>query len=164
MTDGWVRATQTNVNNNGFFGYVPMISVAPGQTVLKAWWNVGMYYLDNPINVYPPGSSICRVGVAWINLDTIPAVAVTPISDASADWMAITTLNPEIVQLSRATDVAWQINWSFHIDEPIKSMRRNDTADDYGLMLSYEFSLNDETSGFTINGWWASIDALIRTP
>lgn len=164
MTDGWVRATQTDVNNFGYYGRVRMITLSPGQTCLKAWWNVGMYWLGADVEIYPPGSSILRVGVAWINADTIPAVNVTPISDASADWMAITTLNPEIVQLSRSVNVAWQINWSFHIDEPIKSMRRNDTEDTYALQLAYEFSLNDEESGFTIPGWWASIDALVRTP
>jgi len=164
VTDGWVRATQHDTNNNGFFGYVRMINVSPGQTCLKAWWNIGMYWLEAGVDTYPPGGSILRVGVAWLNADTMPALNLTPISDASADWMAITTLNPEIVQLSRATNVAWQINWSFHIDEPIKSMRRNDTEDTFSLQMACEFSLHEEDPGFTIPAWWSSIDALIRTP
>lgn len=164
MADGWVRAVATDVNNFGFFGYVPMITLSPGQTCLKAWWNIGMYYLSSDENVYPPGGSILRAGVCWNNNSSDPVVPKTPISDASADWMAITTLNPEIVQLSRATNVAWQINWSLHTDEPIKSMRKNDTEDTYALQLAWEFSLHEEISGFTIPAWWCSIDALVRTP
>lgn len=164
MTDGWVRAVATDVNNFGFFGHIRMITLAPGQTCLKAWWNVGMYHTLTEATQYPPGSSILRVGVAWINADTEPAINVTPISDASADWMAITTLNPTVAGLSQADVNAWYTHWGFRIDQPIKSMRRNDTEDTFALQLAYEFSLNDEVSGFTIPGWWASLDALVRTP
>lgn len=164
MTDGWVRAVQTNVNNFGFFGYVRMITVQPGQTVLRAWWNIGMNYVLDDFGEYPPGSSILRVGVAYLNADTMPAINLTPISDASADWMAITTLNPHTVTLARATTNAWVLTWGFPIDLSIKSQRRNDTGDDFALQLAWEFALNDEAAGFTIPGWWSSIDALIRTP
>jgi len=68
------------------------------------------------------------------------------------------------VQLSRATNVAWQLNWGFIEDQSIKSQRRNDTEDPYGLYLAWEMALEDEVSGFTMNGWWCSVDAYIRTP
>jgi hypothetical protein len=164
MADGWVRATQMNVNNFGFFGRVRMITIQPGQTCLRAWWNVGMHFLVDDISVYPPGASILRVGVAYINFDTMPAVNVTPISDASADWMAITTMNVNTAILARATTNAWHLTWGFPIDLSIKSQRRNDTEDNFGLQLAYEFALEDEIAGFTIPGWWSSIDALVRTP
>lgn len=164
MADEWVRSVQTNENNNGFFGRSRQIDVNPGQTVLRAWWNIGLYYLTADVNQYPPGSSILRAGVAYLNKDTLPALNLTPITDWASDWMAITTVNPSVVQLSRATNVAWQINWGFPIDLSIKSMRRNDTEDTYVLQTAWEMQLNDEESGLTLSGWWSSIDALIRTP
>src|SRR3546814_5375791 len=52
-------------------------------------------------------------------------ISPTPITNATdADWLAITTLNPYSVQLSRATNVAWQINWGFDIDQSIRSEER----------------------------------------
>lgn len=164
MVDGWTRATASNPNNSGFFGSVPLILVQPGQTVLRSWWNLGLYYLSSDENVYPPGNSILRAGVVYDVADLAPLSTPTPISNADADWMAITTMNPTGVQLSRATNVAWQINWGFPIDLSIKSQRRNDTAGNMTMYLAYEFGLSGEISGFTLTGWWCSIDALIRTP
>ena len=88
----------------------------------------------------------------------------TLITNADADWLAITTLNPYGVQLSRATNVAWQLNWGFIDDQSIKSQRRNDTEENRTLYLSWEMGLSGEISGFTMNGWWCSLDALVRTP
>jgi hypothetical protein len=164
VTDGWTRATASNPNNSGFFGSVPLILVQPTQTVLRAWWNLGLYYLSADENVYPPGNSILRAGVVYDVEGLEPLETPTPISNADADWLAITTMNPTGVQLSRATNVAWQINWGFPIDLSIKSQRRNDTEEDRTLYLAYEFGLSGEIEGFTITGWWCSIDALIRTP
>ena len=164
MVDGWTRATASNPNNSGFFGSVPLILVQPGQTVLRSWWNVGLYYLSTDENVYPPGNSILRAGVVYDVADLEPLSTPTPISNADADWMAITTMNATGVQLSRATNVAWQINWGFPIDLSIKSQRRNDTMANRTMYLAYEFGLDGEIMGFTITGWWCSIDALIRTP
>jgi hypothetical protein len=164
VTDGWVRATATNPNNSGFFGSVPLILVQPGQTVLRSWWNLGLYYLDSDVDQYPPGNSILRAGVVYAEEGLMPLATPTPISNADADWLAITSVNPYGVQLSRAVNVAWQLNWGFPIDLSIKSQRRNDTEDDMTLYLAWEMSLDDEVSGFTMNGWWASMDSLIRTP
>lgn len=164
MADGWVRATASNPNNSGFFGSVPLILVQPGQTVLRSWWNLGLYYLSSDENVYPPGNSILRAGVVYAAEGLEPLETPTPISNAGDDWMAITTMNPTGVQLSRATNVAWQINWGFPVDASIKSQRRNDTENDMTMYLAYEFGLSGEIEGFTLTGWWCSIDALIRTP
>ena len=164
MADGWVRAVANNPNNSGFFGSVPLIGVSPGQTVLRAWWNVGMYYLSTDENVYPPGNSLLRAGVVYDVADLEPLETPTPVSNADADWMAITTMNPTGVQLSRATNVAWQLNWGFPIDLSIKSQRRNDTMENHTLYLAYEFALSGEIMGFTLSGWWCSIDAYVRTP
>lgn len=164
MADGWVRATASNPNNSGFFGSVPLIGVQPGQTVLRSWWNVGLYYLSADENVYPPGNSILRAGVVYADEGLTPLETPTPITNADDDWMAITTINPTVVQLSRATNVAWQINWGFPIDLSIKSQRRNDTEGNKTMYLAYEFGLSGQIAGFALSGWWCSIDALIRTP
>jgi hypothetical protein len=164
MTDGWVRATATNVNNSGFFGSVPITLVQPTQTVLRAWWNIGLFYLAADVDQYPPGSSILRAGLCYDVAGHTPLETPTPISNADADWLAITTINPYWPQISRATNVAWQINWGFLTDQSIKSQRRNDTEDDYTLYLAWEMALEDEVSGFTMSGWWCSLDAYIRTP
>jgi len=164
MTDGWVRATATNVNNSGFFGSVPITLVQPTQTVLRAWWNIGLFYLEADVDQYPPGSSILRAGLCYDVAGHTPLETPTPISNADADWLAITTINPYWPQISRATNVAWQINWGFLTDMSIKSQRRNDTEDDYTLYLAWEMALEDEVSGFTMSGWWCSLDAYIRTP
>lgn len=164
MVDGWVRSTATNPNNDGFFGSVPLISVGVDQTVLRSWWNIGLYYLDAGVDVYPPGNSILRAGVVYDVADLTPSGTPTPITNADADWLAITTLNPYSVQLSRATNVAWQLNWGFAIDQSIKSQRKNETAAARTLYLAWEMSLDGEVMGFTMNGWWCSMDSLIRTP
>jgi hypothetical protein len=164
MTDGWVRATATNVNNSGFFGSVPITLVQPTQTVLRAWWTIGLFYLAADVDQYPPGSSILLAGLCYDVAGHTPLETPTPISNADADWLAITTINPYWPQISRATNVAWQINWGFLTDQSIKSQRRNDTEDDYTLYLAWEMALEDEVSGFTMSGWWCSLDAYIRTP
>ena len=164
MTDGWVRATAVGAPEFGFLGAVPMILVQPGQTVLRSWWNISLFYLAADVDAYPPGNSLLRAGVVYaaegLSLGSTPF----PVSNADADWLAITSINPNVVQLSRATNVAWQINWGFPIDLSIKSQRRNDTMDDMTLYVSWEFALNTEAEEFVIEGWACSVDSLIRTP
>jgi len=154
----------TNPNNDGFFGSVPLVGLTPGQTFIRGWWNVSMFYLDTDVNIYPVGSSLLRAGIVWDVVDLEPLETPTPISNPDADWVAITSINPYSVQLSRATNVAWQINWGFPIDLSIKSQRRNDSEANMVLYAAWEMALEDEVSGFTMNGWWASLDALVRTP
>jgi len=164
MADGWVRATASNPNNSGFFGSVPLILVQPGQTVLRAWWNVGLYHTLTEATQYPPGSSILRAGVVYDEAGLEPLETPTPISNADADWMAITTMNPNVAGLSQADVNAWYTHWGFPVDLSIKSQRKNQTEDDHALYLAYEFGLEDEVAGFTVTGWWCSIDAYLRTP
>jgi len=164
MADGWVRAVATNPNNSGFFGSVPLISVGVGQTVLRAWWNLGLYHVLDPASEYPPGASILRAGVVYAEADLAPLATPTPISNADADWLAITTINPGIAVLSRATTNAWMTQWGFPVDLSIKSQRKNQTEDARTLYLAWEMSLEDEVSGFTMTGWNCSLDAYVRTP
>jgi hypothetical protein len=164
MVDGWVRATATDPNNSGFFGSVPLIAVGAGQTVLRSWWNLGLYHVIDPSSTYPAGASILRAGVVYDEADLEPLETPTPISNADADWLAITTMNPHIAILARETTNAWVTLWGFPIDLSIKSQRRNDTEASRTLYLAWEMSLLDEVSGFTMTGWNCSMDAYIRTP
>lgn len=164
MADGWVRAVAANPNNDGFFGSVPLIAVGVDQTVLRSWWNVGFFHVLDPSADYPPGSSILRAGVVYDAGGLTPATTPTPITNADADWLAITTLNPSQVVLARATTNAWVTVWGFPIDLSIKSQRRNDTASSRTLYVAWEMDLNDEAAGFTMTGWTATMDSLIRTP
>jgi len=164
MADGWVRATATNPNNSGFFGSVPLILVQPGQTVLRSWWNLGLYHTLSEAEEYPPGASILRAGVVYAEAGLEALETPTPITNADADWLAITTMNPLQFVLSQATVNAWVTIWGFPIDLSIKSQRRNDTEDDQTLYLAWEMSLENEVSGFTMTGWNCSIDAYVRTP
>lgn len=164
MADGWVRAVATNPNNNGFFGSVPLIGVSPGQTVLRMWWNVGFQYLVDSVTQFPPGSSILRAGIVYAEAGLTPLETPTPISNADADWLAITTLNPLNVELDRVTNVGWHIDWGFPEDRSVKSQRRNDLETAQTMYVAWEMALNDEVSGFTMNGWNASVDAYVRTP
>jgi len=164
MADGWVRAVATNPNNSGFFGSVPLISVGVGQTVLRAWWNLGLYHVLDDVMEYPPGASILRAGVVYAEADLEPLETPTPISNADADWLAITTMNPLQAILARATTNAWVTLWGFPVDLSIKSQRKNETEASRTLYLAWEMSLEDEVSGFTMTGWNCSLDAYVRTP
>jgi len=160
---GWVRATQTNVNNSGFFGSLEMIAVADQQTVRRSYWNIGLIQtLTNP-GQYPPGGSILRVGLGYFEDGLAPLSTPTPITNADADWLDIETIHPRVV-LASSVDNIWQLNWDFPKDESVKSQRKNETGGTMGLYVCWEFSLHDEVSGFTIPWWTASIDALINTP
>lgn len=163
MSRGWVRATQTNVNNSGFFGSLEMIGVSDGQTVLRSYWNIGLIMtLTNP-GQYPPGGSILRVGLGYFEDGLAPLATPTPISNADQDWLDIETIHPRVV-LASSVDNIWQLNWDFPKDESVKSQRKNATGGTMGLYVAWEFSLHDEVSGFTIPWWTASIDAYLNTP
>lgn len=164
MVDAWVRAVRTGVTppGTGFFGYEHMISVNPGETVLRSWVNWGGWNIDAPQPNFPPGGSLLRVGLAWVPF--LEPNVPTPVSNPEADWMWITTLHPKEVQLSRATDVNWYMQWDPGIDQSVKSMRRNRTEDVYSLVLAWEFQLAGAVSGFELPYWNGSVDAYIRNP
>lgn len=163
MTRQWLRITQTNQNNSGFFGSLEMTTVSPGDTVLRTYWNLALIQtLTNP-GQYPPGGSICRVGLGYFESGLDPSVTPTPITNGDVDWMDIETLHPRVV-LASAVDNIWQLNWDFFPDQSVASQRKNGTAGDMALYLAWEFNLHDEVSGFTIPWWTGSIDAYINTP
>lgn len=164
MADGWVRAVAAGAPEFGVLGAVPLITLQPDQTVLRSWWNISLKFLVADVNAYPPGESLLRAGVVLAAEGLSLAMTPFPVTNADADWLAITSVNPHIVQLSRATNVAWQINWGFPIDLSIKSQRRNDTEENLTLYMSWEFALSGDAAEFVIDGWAGSLDSYIRTP
>ena len=164
MADGWVRAVATNPNNDGFFGSVPLIGVSPDQTVLRMWWNVFFFVVYSDVTIFPPGSSVLRAGIVYAEEGLAPLETPTPISNADADWVAITSLTPATVELDRVTDVGWAVTWGFGEDRSIKSQRKNATEDPRTLYVAWEMSLSQEVSGFTMSGWNTTVDAYVRTP
>ena len=162
----WIRSTNTNVRNDGFFGSAENISLNPGETALRTFWNIGLVMtLTNP-GQYPPGSSILRVGLCWAESGLAQLATPTPITNGDdADWMDIETLAPYSVVLASAVDNIWQINWAFPKDEDVKSMRKNsNVTGNMGLYVAWEFALDDAIVGFTIPWWYSSTDCLINVP
>lgn len=166
MADGWVRSTATDVNNFTQWTAVQLVTLLPGQTLLRSWWNWGGWYLDNGINQYPPGASILRVGLLYAESGLTAVTTPTPISQADAEWLSITTLNPDSVQLSQTTTTgnAWMINWGFSEDSSAKSMRKNRGSTDMGLYICSEWAFEGAATDFGTHGYSASLDALVRTP
>ena len=166
MTDGWVRSTVTGTNNFGQWSAVQMVTLLPGQTVLRSWWNWGGAYLDSGVNQYPPGDSLLRVGLLYAQSGLSAITTPTPVSQADADWLAITTLNPSSVQLSQSstTGNSWAMNWGFPWDQSAKSMRRNDTGVDMGLYICSEWAFSAQHTDFGTGNYSASLNALVRTP
>jgi hypothetical protein len=159
MSRGWVRSTQTDNENHGYYGYVPQIALFDGQTVLRSclvgvWTNPGQY---------PPGGSILRVGMAWATPTDISSTLPTPITNSDADWMDIETIHPRVV-LASSVDNIWVLNWDFPKDESVKSQRKNESGDNMYLWVAWEFALYGELSGFTIARWTSSVDAYVNTP
>lgn len=163
MADVWRRICATNANAGGFYGAMQGPTILPGETLLRSWWNLEIFELEAPENSYPPGGSILKTGLLYdtaaLGLNETP----TPVSNGDAEWLSLSVCNPRIVQLSRATNVAWQINWGFPQDISAKSMRKNTTAETKALYVSWEFALGaDRMTDWAINNWGYSIDALVR--
>src|SRR3546814_19727369 len=107
-----------------------MIRRPPRSTRTYTLFPYTTLFRSTDVNVYPPGSSILRAGICYAEEGLTPLATPTPITNATAaDWLDITTLHPYSVQLSRATNVAWQLNWGFDINQSITYMRKNDTTD-----------------------------------
>jgi len=163
MSRQWLRITQTNQNNSGFFGSLEMTTVNDGDTVLRSYWNIGLVGTWVNPGQYPPGGSIARVGLGYFESGLDPSVTPTPITNGDADWLDIETIHPRVV-LASAVDNIWVLNWDFPKDESVKSQRKNLTGGDMALYTCWEFNLHDEVSGFTMPWWTSSIDAYINTP
>lgn len=160
MARGWARSTVTDPVNFGTVGWSNMIGLHPGQTVLRSYWNIGLVGTYTNPGQYPPGGSILRVGMSYND----PLVEIpTPISAPDADWMDIETIHPRVV-LASAVDNIWQLNWDFVKDESVKSQRKNDTAEEFVLQVSWEFATFEPAVGFNVPWWTASVDAYINTP
>lgn len=162
MADIWHRAALTDPTTSPGFGAALLAEVLPGETVLRSWWNIEIFRTDGATD-YPPGASILRAGICWAEFGLLPAQVPGPVTFPNADWMAITTINPRIVDLSRATNVVWQIHWGFTEDRSIKSQRKNRSeTDSMGLYVSWELTYNGTPVNITPQGWNASIDTLVR--
>lgn len=165
MVDLWRRICASNANSGGYYGGMMGPYILPGETVLRSWWNIEIYDLAAPVNTYPPGGSMLKAGIVYdtagLALNDIPS----PIAQSFADWLSLSTCPPRIVQFSRATNVAWQINWGFPQDISAKSMRKNTSNEVKALYVSWEFALGaDREPGWTVNNWAYSIDTLVRLP
>lgn len=163
MSREWLRITQTNQNNSGFFGSLEMTTVVPGDTVLRSYWNIGLIGTWVDPGQYPPGGSILRVGLGYFESGLDPLDTPTPITNGLADWLDIETIHPR-AEFTSAVDLIYMLHWDFPKDESVKSQRKNGTAGDMALYVCWEFNLHDEISGFTIPWWTASVDAYINTP
>lgn len=165
MVDVWSRSGATRPSNNGFYGGIQLVTVDPGQTVLRSWWNIEIWGTWADVAAYPPGSSLLKAGLVYDDDALTEAQMSTPWTNDTADWMALSVITPRVVQLSRATNVAWQINWGFPQDQSAKSMRRNDEAFNKGVYLTWEFALGpDRIANFAVTGWSCSGDLLMRSP
>jgi len=163
MSRQWLRITQTNQNNSGFFGSLEMTTVNPGDTVLRSYWNIGLIGTWVNPGQYPPGGSILRVGLGYFESGLDPLDTPTPITNGDVDWLDIETLHPR-AEFTSATDLIYMLHWDFPKDESVKSQRKNATGGDMALYVCWEFNLHDEISGFTIPWWTSSVDAYINTP
>lgn len=163
MVDSWVRSIRvgTTPSGTGYYGSQIMLTVDPGETLLKSWVSWGGWTIRSGGD-YPPGGSLLRVGLAWQPF--LEPNNPTPVSQPDADWLWITSIAPSEVQLSRSVDVAWYLQYGTQTDTPVKSMRRNRTDETYGLWLSWEFALSGQATGFELPFWNGSVDALIRNP
>lgn len=160
MARGWVRSSVNNGNNFGVAGLWPMVTIQPGQTVLRSYWNIGLIGTYTNPGQFPPGGSYLRVGLSYND----PAVETPlPISNADADWMDIETLQASTV-LASSVDNIWHLQWNFPKDESVKSQRKNTTAVDHVLQVSWEFGTFEPMTNFSVPWWYATVDAYINTP
>lgn len=161
MVDVWQRASLAFPAANPYWGGSNAILLFPGETVLRTWVNISVWGLWSAVNAYPPGNSLLRAGLI---IDEAEASQdPTPVSQENEPWMWLSTLQPT-VQLSRATNVAWHIVWSFPTDISVKAQRKNSSAVNQVIRLAWEFELSGQVDPFAVSGWNGSIDALIRDP
>lgn len=163
VADVWKRVCASNANSGGFYGAMQGPTILDGETLLRSWWNLEIFDLVAPENNYPPGGSILKTGLVYAEAALPLNSTPTPVSNGDAEWLSLSVCNPRIVQLSRATNVAWQINWGFAQDISAKSMRKNQTGGSMAVYVSWEFALGaDAMTGFAINNWGYSVDCLVR--
>lgn len=157
----WLRGVRVDGPNGGFYGASQPIGVNVNQTVLKSYWNIGIYGTWGDVAGYPPGSSILRAGLLMAENELPLQDTPTPISNPEADWLDIETINPYVVYgVSNANN--WNVRWGFRFDQQVKAMRRNRGPELQGLYVSWEFQLgSNRVDPFIIGGWNCSVDALL---
>lgn len=164
MSRAWNRQVSANNNTFGYYGYVSLGSLNPGQSVLKTFWSFSCWGVWGSLDSFPIGSAICRAGlIAWDILDPSPP---TPITNASDDWMDLCTVVP-VGQIATSTNVDWSYIWSTQPSDRRSVIRRKNegSSGTLGLWIAWEFSLpGDQVSGFGVGGWNCSQDAYINTP
>lgn len=164
MSRAWTRGVSTNANTFGYYGYVPLGTLAPGQTLLRTLWSLQLHKTYGDFDYFPPGSSICRAGIL-VTSTTEAGYPQTPISNESANWVDLVTLPPQ-VDLAVSTDTNWFLQWNTgNTDRNSVVHRLNSTAATQQLLLAWEFQVTtDSASGFGVDGWNCSVDAYINTP
>jgi hypothetical protein len=162
MVDVWTRASHAAAATNPYWGGAGLVPLLPAQTVLRSWVNISVWGIWAPQPNYPPGDSILRAGL--IVDDAVASSDATPISQENEPWMWIGTLHPSHVQLSRATDVNWFIQWALPADQSVKAQRKHSGPNNQVLRVAWEFELSRAVANFSVQGWNASLDCLIRNP
>ena len=163
MTRAWVR--ETSINNTAIAdkGYVSMININPGQSILHSFWSIDIWGTWGSVNQFPPGSSIIRAGLL---VNDILAAPKYPITDRQLPWMDLVSLHP-IGQIATSTNVDWQYNWNNgYTDREVKVHRKNlNISGTLGIWLNWEIMVAaDAFAGFDIGGWSATLDCYIDTP
>jgi hypothetical protein len=159
----WTRGVSINNNAFGYYGYVPMARLQPGDTLLRTLWSFNAWGLWGSLDIFPPGSSICRAGlIAWDILD--PDVP-TPITNASDDWIDLCTVTP-IGNITTSTNVDWSYQWATGPGDRDSRVHRKNPGPTgtLNVYVSWEFQVaSDAVSGFGVGGWNVACDLYIDT-
>lgn len=163
MPRSWTRGVSSNNNTFGYYGYVAMGTLEPGDTLLHTFWSFSCWGVWGSLDTFPIGSAICRAGI--IVADALAASPPTPITNASDPWIDVCTVVP-VGQIATSTNVDWSYIWSTQpSDRDSVIHRQNDNVSGtLSLWLGWEFNLpGDQVSGFAVGGWNCSVDAYIDT-
>lgn len=164
MSRAWVRGVTANPNTFGYYGFVNMATLMPGQSVLHHFWSFTCWGVWGSLDSFPIGSAICRAGIVFADLPM--ASPPTPITNADADWIDLCTVVP-VGQIATSTNVDWSYIWSTQPSDRESTVHRKNEilVGTKAVYLAWEFSLpGDQVSGFAVGGWNASYDGYINTP
>ncbi|MGH3784765.1 MAG: hypothetical protein ACRDRO_30175 [Pseudonocardiaceae bacterium] len=154
-----------SVDNNsfGYYGYVAMGTLNPGDTLLHTFWSFSAWGTWGSLSTFPIGSSICRAGI--IVADALAVSPPTPITNEGDPWIDMTTVHPH-GQIATSTNVDWSYLWDTGLgDRDSVVHRQNDNVSGtLSLWLGWEFDVApNAVSGFAVGGWNCSVDAYIDT-
>lgn len=162
MTRAWSRGFSQNATGPYSSGYVDLLLLNPGQTILRMYWTLNAWHQES-LSGYPPGTTVFRAGI--ILADSGGGAPPGPITSPNADWMDIETVWPE-QHVTESTNIDW---WFFYKvgnpDKSIKAQRKNTGTTSLGLFAVWEMSGDIDTSAsFLMDGWSAGMDVYINTP